>query len=344
MTLLPQVSASEERQFQTKSISQQRERYLSTDVLQKIQVDAGYAEKVRQVEKALGSPDGLIVDIGSNTCGESEYLTTRGFPILCTDINDVALQLSQERCRKFSRKAPSYLACDAHHLPLQDESAHFVIFNESLHHMEDTMQVLHEVARVLAPGGRVFLYEPYAYNPYRRLSEIRDRFLGTIERSFGVSQLRRLFRDAGLSMVSIDRHTCAPSQWKKDAMGGTHRVLKQLYYSAAKALPSIFGNLVALAEKPGKSSAPHVVSSLESITRCPVTGSRLLKIEEKGYLSLNHDFRGLFPIRRGIPVLIRAEALLLDEIVWQALIDSNSPAAEPRNGNKPTHHLRVPVY
>jgi hypothetical protein len=61
-------------------------------------------------------------------------------------------------------------------------------------------------------------------------------------------------------------------------------------------------------------------------------------------LSLDRDFRGLFPIRQGIPVLIREEALLLDKIVWQALVDSNSPAAEPGNGNKSPLHLRVPVY
>jgi ubiquinone/menaquinone biosynthesis C-methylase UbiE len=238
MTLLPRVSATEERQFQSKSISQQRERYLSTDVLQKIQMDTGYAEKVRQVERALDSPGGLIVDIGSNTCGESEYLTTRGYPILCTDINEVALQLSQERCRKYKRKSPSYLACDAHHLPLQNGSAQFVIFNESLHHMEDTMRVLHEVERVLAPGGRIFLYEPYAYNPYRRLSEIRDRFLGTIERSFGVSQLRRLFRDAGLSVVSIDRHTCAPSQCLRKNRGELRRRIASPHWNPLRGAPS----------------------------------------------------------------------------------------------------------
>jgi uncharacterized protein YbaR (Trm112 family) len=210
--------------------------------------------------------------------------------------------------------------------------------------MEDTKQVLREVERVLTPGGRIFLYEPYAYNPYRRLSEIRDRFQGTIERSFGVSQLCWLFQDAGLLMVSVSRHTCAPSQSKKEVMGGTHWLLRHLYYSAAKVLPSIFGNLVALAEKPGKASAPHRMTSIESITRCPVTNSRLLKIEEKGYLSLDDDFRGLFPIRQGIPVLIREEAELLDKTVWQDLVNSNTLPAESGNGHKSPLRLRVPAY
>jgi len=184
MAILPTVSASNEREFQNKNIFSQRERYLATDVLQKITMDAGYAEKVNQVEHALARTGGLILDIGANTCGESEYLTTRGYSIVATDINEIALGLSKERCAKFGRTAPRYISCDAHRLPLQSESVSFAIFNESLHHMEDARQVLREVHRVLLPGGRIFMYEPYAYNPYRRLSEVRDRFLGTIEKKF----------------------------------------------------------------------------------------------------------------------------------------------------------------
>jgi len=322
MRAFPVVSASEERDFQNRNILGQKDRYLSTDVMRKVSEDPGYAEKIQQVEAAIEPPGGLILDIGANTCGESEFLTTLGHSIICTDINEVALGLSQERCRKFRRKSPFYVASDGHYLPLQDECVQFAIFNESLHHMESASQVLREVQRVLTPGGRIFLYEPYAYNPYRRLSEIRDRFLGTIERSFGVSQLKTLLRNAGLQMISVRRHTCAPSEWRKQAMSAAHRALKELYFSAAKAAPWLFGNLVVLAEKPGTPPAIAPVISLEPLMRCPATRSRLLKIEDRNaYLSLDQHFRGLYPTYQGIPVLIQQEAVRLDPADWRVLRD-----------------------
>jgi ubiquinone/menaquinone biosynthesis C-methylase UbiE/uncharacterized protein YbaR (Trm112 family) len=326
MTILPTVSAFGEREFQNKNIFRQRERYLATDVLQKISVDNGYAEKVNQVEQALAHTSGLVLDIGANTCGESEYLTTRGHSIIATDINEVALGLSKERCAKFGRTAPRYIACDGHRLPFQSESVQFAIFNESLHHMEDARKVLKEVHRVLSPGGKVFMYEPYAYNPYRRLSEVRDRFLGTIEKSFGEGQLKKLLSEAGMTTVSIRRHTCPPSKWKSDVMGNIHRSLKHIYFWASRVLPSVFGNLVAVAEKPGQPAGPshpatHASSvSFESILRCPVTGGRLAKLDNDiGYLSLDPAFRGLYRVYQGIPVLIREEAQTLDTNSWEVL-------------------------
>lgn len=342
MPALPAVSASDERKFQNKNILAQKDRYLATDVMRKVCIDSGYAEKIHQVEAALGPPAGLVLDIGANTCGESEFLTTRGYPIVCTDINEVALGLSQERCRKFQRKSPVYMASDGHSLPLQDECVQFAIFNESLHHMESADQVLREVQRVLTPGGRVFLYEPYAYNPYRRLSEIRDRFLGTIERSFGVTQLRTLLGDAGLLTISVRRHTCAPSTWRKQAMSATHRVLKELYFSAAKALPRMFGNLVVLAEKPGTPAAINAIPTLEQIVRCPVTGARLLKIEENQiYLSLDQNFRGVYPTYEGIPVLMRQEAVRLDPAAWRALQNACSLTIEPQDRRNSARRMRA---
>ena len=118
-------------------------------------------------------------------------------------------------------------------------------------------------------------------------------------------------------------------------MSATHRVLKELYFSAAKALPGLFGNLVVLAEKPGTPPAISPIASLEQIVRCPVTGSRLLKMEEKQvYLSLDQNFRGVYPTYEGIPVLMRQEAVRLDQSEWRALLDihlSSIGTLNPRN-------------
>jgi ubiquinone/menaquinone biosynthesis C-methylase UbiE/uncharacterized protein YbaR (Trm112 family) len=323
MNILRSVSAIEERAYEKRHISAQRHRYLASDVVVKAIVDRGYAEKLSHIEAVLGTPKGLILDIGANTCGEAEYLATKGYSIIATDINEVALGLSQERCAKYKRKGPKYLACDGHYLAIQSESIQFAMLNESLHHMSDPLQVLKEVNRVLIPGGGVYLYEPYAFNPYRRLSEIRDRMRGTIERSFGIPQLKRLLGAAGLTVVSVRRHTHVPSEWKMEFIGSAHRFFRWAYFAAAKMAPSVFSNLIAVAEKPENNSATRSDKSFELLLRCPVTGSRLVKVKDRGYLSLNDSFRGLYPLHQGIPVLISQEARLVDRSAWENLISTN---------------------
>jgi ubiquinone/menaquinone biosynthesis C-methylase UbiE len=244
------VTTEQEHEFEVKRISRLRERYLTADVIVKVQNDPGYAEKVSLIEKALDGTTDWILDIGANTCGEAEYLTTRGYRIIANDINEVALEVSRQRCTRFGRPSPRYLVCDAQRLQLENECVSFVIFNESLHHLPDAARALAEAMRVLKPGGRVFLFEPYAYNPYRRLSEFRDIFRGTVEKSFGIKQLRRLLAYAGLEVVSLERHVCPVSEWKLTEFGRVHRVLRRIYVAVSRQALWIFGNLVVVAQKP----------------------------------------------------------------------------------------------
>jgi ubiquinone/menaquinone biosynthesis C-methylase UbiE len=244
------ITTEQEHKFERTHISSRREAYLSTDVIEKVRLDPGYAEKVHLLEAALASTQGHILDVGANTCGESEYLTTLGYKIIANDVNEVALEISHERCIRFGRPSPDYLPCDAQELALQSEYVSFVIFNESLHHMPNAARALSEAARVLKPGGKLFLYEPYAYNPYRRLSEVRDYFRGTVEKSFGIRQLTNLLKDAGFTIVSLERHVCSASEWKVAQFGVFHRGLRRFYVAVSKRMLWMFGNIMVIAEKP----------------------------------------------------------------------------------------------
>ena len=101
----------------------------------------------------------------------------------------------------------------------------------------------------LKPAGRIFLYGPYAINPYRRRAEARDDFEGTVEKCFGVTQLRRLLSTAGLEIVSLERHVCTASEWKLTEFNSAHRVLRKLYVAVSKQILWLFGDLMVVAEK-----------------------------------------------------------------------------------------------
>jgi ubiquinone/menaquinone biosynthesis C-methylase UbiE len=97
------------------------------------------------------------VDIGAGTCGEDEYFATKGLKIICTDINDLA---------PFPRRDDlKYVACDGEQLPFSDGIIAFVLYDESLHHLPSPANSLREAARILKPGGKVFMSKPQGSIP-----------------------------------------------------------------------------------------------------------------------------------------------------------------------------------
>ncbi len=314
-------TTDEERAWEKKHILGQREKYLNTNVIQKIAEDDGYRAKVELLEAVLADEADWILDIGSNTAGECEYLVHRGHYVIATDINEFALSISKERCRRFGRKSPAYIGCDGQKLPFADESVKCVVFNESLHHMPDPACSLSEVYRVLRPGGKVIMFEPYAYDPWRRISEIRDYFRGTVETSFSERRIRQLVADAGLEFKHIDRPVLPPSRWKLQFLPIYRRFLRLAYYEIKKIAPNILGMILCEARKPGKCDPDVFRPPVSDILVCPQTGAKLIQTAQ-GYVSTDPQTRYLYPVIDEIPVLIANEARQLDLSVWHTVIGS----------------------
>lgn len=50
---------------------------------------------------------------------------------------------------------------DAHNMPLADNSVANLVLIDVLHHLADPIKFFHEAGRVLKPGGRIIIVEPY---------------------------------------------------------------------------------------------------------------------------------------------------------------------------------------
>jgi SAM-dependent methyltransferase len=317
------LSTAEEREFERRETLARRDRLVSSDVLKKIESDRGYREKVQLIEEALrrvASGQGWVLDVGSATSGEAEALATHGFPMIAMDVNEAALAISKERVQRFRRPAsPEYVGGDAQDIPLGDGCVSAAIAFDSLHHLPRPRDAVQEIHRILAPGGHLFFFEPYAYNPYRRLSEVRDRLKGTIERSFGARELARLLGGAGFELIELERKVLPPSEWKRPTVSRARWMLRTLYYRVSRLLPRIFGNLTGLARKPGKpASSPE--RDFLSMLRCPASGAPIKPVR-KGFLSTDPETRLLFPSYEGIPVLLRMDAEPLSPEEWTRLRD-----------------------
>ncbi len=160
------------------------------------------------------------------------------------------------------------------------------------------------------------MFEPYAFDPWRRISEIRDYFRGTVETSFSIRQIRRFLADAGLEATRIDRPVLPPSRWKLQFLPSYRRALRMAYYRVKKITPDILGMILCEARKPGSSDAARVRPPLSEILVCPQTGAKLVQTAQ-GYVSSDRQTRCLYPVVDEIPVLIASEAKTLDLIMWQ---------------------------
>lgn len=322
------VTTEEERIFERNLIQKQQDTYLRTDVLEKILNDPGYSYKVNQIRSVINRIKGWILDVGSNTAGECEFLTNNGFKFVASDVNEVALSISKRRCSFFNRASPLYVACDGIALPFAENSFEAVTYFESLHHIPDPQLALREAYRVLAPGGAIAMLEPYAYDPWRRISEVRDYIRGRIEMSFSESRLKRLLENAGFIDIEITRPVVPPSSWKIHDLPWWHSFLRNAYYRTRKRFPSVLGMVLCCARKQGRLEAMAAVENIFDRLVCPTTGSKLIAVSD-GYLSKDDTTRYLYPNKAEIPLLIASEAIELSNDEYAEALASFPTTAAP---------------
>jgi ubiquinone/menaquinone biosynthesis C-methylase UbiE len=245
------ISIKQEREFEKSNVLKKKEKYLQTNPLDRYKNDEPYRKKIDFIKSKLVKTNGLILDIGGNTAGEPTILQTFGYKFVVGDINEFALSISKERIKKFQLVVPYYVALDAHILPFENEVFDQVTIIEALHHFVNYKSVLDEVNRVLKPGGNFVSLEPYAYNPIRKASEIRDYFNGTIEKSFSVRQLKKLLESSNFQIINIEFIGTGRSKWKLEEIPLFRRWFARLHGYLNEKFPKIFGNLLITAKKNG---------------------------------------------------------------------------------------------
>jgi demethylmenaquinone methyltransferase/2-methoxy-6-polyprenyl-1,4-benzoquinol methylase len=302
--LLRAPTKEEERAFERENVLRKREHYLATNPLERFSGDPAYRAKVERIEAALGEPGGRVLDVGGNTAGEATILQQHGYRMVVGDINEAALDISRERVGKFGLKQPEFVAFDAHHLPFRDGTFQAVTIIEALHHMVDYGQVLAEVHRVLAPGGIFYSMEPNALNPIRRAAEVRDRFRGTIEKSFYPGQLRRLVEAAGFERVEVEAFGIEKPEWKRQEVPGYRRWLFRLHCWLGLRYPGWFGSLAVTARKAGSRAAADPSSgSIHDSLKSPC-GARALVFDPALGCWKESGGGESFADLNGIPVLV----------------------------------------
>lgn len=106
------------------------------------------------VAKAGDAGNGRILDLATGT-GDIAALLKTSNPTAKVTGGDFSKNMLLEAEKRFADADINWQFCDATQLPFEDNQFEAVTFGYLLRNVDDSLQVLREVYRVLKPGGRI---------------------------------------------------------------------------------------------------------------------------------------------------------------------------------------------
>ena len=163
--------------------------------------------KIRYLQKILddkGYPSGnlRILDFGTGVGNSVPFFRKyfRDCELVCTDVSERSLEVAR---RRFGN-CPSYVLFEGQTLPFRSKSFDLAFTACVFHHIPAVEHVglLHEIHRVLVPGGHLFLYEHNPLNPLT-VREVRTCEFDDDAILIRSSVMRERLRRAGYSRTSV---------------------------------------------------------------------------------------------------------------------------------------------
>ncbi len=133
-----------------------------------------------------------VLDLAGGTGRLAAQLSREGHAICVAD-------LSAAMARRAARKGLPSIRARAEQLPFSDASFERLVILDAFHHMADLSAVTTELARVLAPDGRVVLFEPDPQSFIGTWIARLERWAGMSSLLLDASSFERLLATAGLS-------------------------------------------------------------------------------------------------------------------------------------------------
>lgn len=158
-----------------------------------------FPEAVRERSmEAVGVESGRVaVDVGAGTGFVTQGLVARGLSVIAVDQSPVMLDAL--RLKYSSGGAIDCRQGDAERLPIEDAGADYCFANMLLHHVENPLQAIREMARVVRPGGQVVVTDLDAHEHQFLKEEHHDRWMG-----FARQDIQQWLLEAGLVSVQIE--------------------------------------------------------------------------------------------------------------------------------------------
>lgn len=177
------------------------------------------------VQKAGDPGNGWVLDLATGT-GDIASLMKTQHPDGRNIGADFSLNMLKEAKKRFAEQSISWQASDATSLPYRKNSFESVTFGYLLRNVDDSLQVLKEIHRVLKPGGRVVCLDttppeknilyPFIRFYFRFGIPLLGRFIASDEAAYSyltgstmgfhkAEELADIFREAGFAEVNYKK-------------------------------------------------------------------------------------------------------------------------------------------
>lgn len=117
-----------------------------------------YGEHIMRYESVMGIVKGKVVlDIASGSGYGSAAISKVASKVFGVDIDAKAVKYSRE---KYGNERTDFLVGSGTKIPLADKAVDVVVSHETIEHIKDYKKFLHEIKRVLKPGGQLVISTP----------------------------------------------------------------------------------------------------------------------------------------------------------------------------------------
>jgi SAM-dependent methyltransferase len=230
-----------------------------------VEAQARYAFLVGLLEQRL-DPPARLVELGAAPGDQIAALADRGFDTTAVDIGIASDEWADgtegRMAGLFADRGVRYVEWDLEQVPypLDHEAYDGVIYTEVFEHLRDyPVRSLHEVARILRPGGFLFFSTPNAAYIRNRLDLVRGRSVYTPLPDWigGVPHARHareyLFRemDEVMQLAGLDVVVRTSRHFHIKGGPAPKRAVKRGLNELAKRRCTLGPQIVMVARKPG---------------------------------------------------------------------------------------------
>ena len=173
-----------------------------------------FPEAVREKAYSVaGIEQGKVAaDIGAGTGFVSEGLIQKGLKVIAVDRSEEMLDQMKEKFK--NNNGIDYRQGEAEDLPIETNAVDYVMANMYLHHVNNPLIAIKEMARILKPGGRLVLTDLDEHDFQFLKVEHHDRWMG-----FKREDVKRWLLEARLKNIKIEcvgENCCAQSCYNRD--------------------------------------------------------------------------------------------------------------------------------
>jgi ubiquinone/menaquinone biosynthesis C-methylase UbiE len=150
-------------------------------------------------------PPGLVAaDIGTGTGILAAELASLGIRVIGVDNSARMLEAARAKLGEQGLSQVELRNGEAHRLPIGDSEVDAAFAHMVLHYLPSPLEALHEMARIVRPGGSVIVVDFLQHEHEWMRQELRVVWLG-----FPEETLRQWFTEVGLPDVQIEREAPA---------------------------------------------------------------------------------------------------------------------------------------